>query len=98
MQEKDMVIDVLSGTKASIGNYAKVITECCNQNLRQTFQQMRDGDEKFQYDLYKIAEQKGYYTPSPASNPQDASSIKSTLSQSAGAGQQQKGGFLGGMQ
>lgn len=78
-----MVLDVLSGTKASIGNYAKVITECGNPNLRQTFQQMRDGDEKFQYDLYKIAEQKGYYIPAPPASPQDATTIKSKLTQSA---------------
>ncbi len=83
MQEKDMVLDVLSGTKASIGNYAKVITECGNVNLRQTFQQMRDGDEQFQLELYKIAASKGYYTPAPAANPQDASSIKSHLTQAA---------------
>jgi len=83
MQEKDMVIDVLSGTKASIGNYAKVITECCNQNLRQTFQQMRDSDEKFQYDLYKIAEQKGYYIPAPGVNTTDSGNIKSKLTQAS---------------
>jgi len=80
MNEKDMVLDILSGTKASLGNYAKVIVETGDQNLRQTFQQMRDADEKFQYDLYKIAEQKGYYPPSPASNPQDVSSVKTSLS------------------
>ena len=80
MQEKDMVLDILSGTKASLGNYAKVITETGNQNLRQTFQQMRDSDEKFQYDLYKIAEQKGYYPPSPSCTPQDQSTVKNSLS------------------
>ena len=80
MQEKDMVFDVLSGTKASLGTYAKVITECNDQNLRATFQQMRDGDEKFQFDLYKIAAQKGYYTPAPVANQEDTSSIRSTLS------------------
>ena len=79
MQEKDMVFDVLSGTKASLGMYAKAITECNDANLRATFQQMRDGDEKFQYDLYKIAAQKGYYTPAPFANQEDSSSIKSTL-------------------
>ena len=80
MQEKDMVLDVLSSTKASIGTYAKVITECADQNLRKTFQQMRDGDEKFQYDLYKIAEQKGYYVPSPPANQLESSNIKNSLS------------------
>jgi len=81
MQEKDMVLDILSGTKASLSNYAKVIMETADQNLRQTFQQMRDGDEKFQYDLYKVAEQKGYYVCSPETSQQDLSSIKSSLSQ-----------------
>ena len=80
MQEKDMVLDILTSTKASLGNYAKVIVETSDQNLRQTFQQMRDSDEKFQYDLYKVAEQKGYYTTSPASSAQDISSVKSALS------------------
>ena len=82
MNEKDMVLDILTGTKASIGGYAKVIVECADQNLRQTFQQMRDGDEKFQYDLYKIAEQKGYYKPALPADQQDMSEIKSFLNQS----------------
>ncbi len=82
MQEKDMVMDVLSGTKASLGTYAKTIAECCDQNLRTTFQQMRDGDEKFQYDLYKIAEQKGYYVLPPQTNQVETSAIKTQLSQS----------------
>lgn len=81
LQERDMVLDVLSSTKASIGSYAKIITECNNQNLRQTFQQMRDGDEKFQYDLYKVAQQKGYYHPAPGANTQDASSLKNMLAE-----------------
>ncbi|MCL2699914.1 MAG: spore coat protein [Defluviitaleaceae bacterium] len=81
MQEKDMVLDVLSGTKASLSNYAKVIAECNNVNLRQTFQQMRDSDEQFQLQLYQMAAQKGYYHPAPPAPSQDTSSIKSTLSQ-----------------
>ena len=80
MNEKDIVLDVLSGAKASIGNYAVCITETANPALRQTFQQMRDGDEKFQYDLYKIAEQKGYYVCSPGASTQDMQSIKASLS------------------
>ena len=82
MQEKDMVLDVLNGSKASLSNYAKMIVECSCPNLRQTFQQMRDGDEKFHYELYKLAEQKGYYNPASAATPQEITSVKSTLSQS----------------
>lgn len=79
MNEKDMVSDILSGTKASLSSYVKAITECSNQNLRQTFQQMRDGDEKFQYDLYKVAASKGYYNPAPECSQQDMQQIKSEL-------------------
>lgn len=79
MQEKDMVNDILSGSKASLGSYAKVITECNDPNLRTTFQQMRDCDEKFQYDLYKLAEQKGYYTPAAQASAQDTADVKSKL-------------------
>ena len=79
MQEKEIVLDVLSGVKSSLSHYATFISETACPNLRQTFQQMRDGDEKFQYDLYKIAEQKGYYACSPQATPQDLSSVKSAL-------------------
>ena len=30
--------------------------------LRQTIQQIRDNDESFQYELFKVAQAKGYYT------------------------------------
>ena len=43
----------------------------------------RDSDEKFQYDLYKLAAQKGYYMAAPASNQQDSSQVKTFLSQSS---------------
>jgi len=86
MQEKEMVLDILSGTKAGIGNYAKVITECSNQGLRTKFQQMRDSDEKFQYDLYKLAESKGYYHPAPAANPTDMQALQGSLQKDMGSG------------
>ena len=82
MSEKDMVLDVLSGVKSSVTGYATFITETANPQLRQTFQQMRDGDEKFQYDLYKIASQKGYYVNSPVANDSDMNQIRATLSAS----------------
>ncbi|MDR0958655.1 MAG: spore coat protein [Clostridiales bacterium] len=85
MQEKDMVLDVLSGIKSSISNYAKTISECADQDLRKTFQKMRDGDEQFQYDLFKIAEQKGYYSPAPQASLNDSANIKTQLVQSLSA-------------
>ena len=88
MQEKDMVLDILTGTKASLGSYAKMIVETSDQNLRHTFQQMRDSDEKFHHDLYKIAAQKGYYPPSPPCSAQDVSSVKSSLTSGMPSGNQ----------
>ena len=82
MQEKDMVMDILSGVKASLGTYAKTIAECNDPTLRQTFQQMRDGDEKFQYDLYKMAHQKGYYHPAPQAEQAQCMQLKNQISQS----------------
>ncbi|MCL2049587.1 MAG: spore coat protein [Defluviitaleaceae bacterium] len=84
MQEKDMVLDVLGSVKGGLAGYATFISETANPTLRQTFQQMRDGDEKFQYDLYKIAEQKGYYATSPTASPQDMHSVKTALTSSSG--------------
>jgi len=80
MQEKDIVLDVLGGVKASLTGYATFICETSNPTLRQTFQQMRDGDEKFQYDLYNIAAQKGYYACSPAADQNAISGVKASLS------------------
>lgn len=83
MTEQDMVLDVLSSVKSSIGGYAKNITECANPQLRQQFQQLRDGDEKFQYDLFKIAEAKGYYEAAPQVPQKDLNTIKSFLTEQA---------------
>jgi len=77
MQEKDMVNDVLTMLKSSIKEYAGVITEASNGQLRQTIQQIRNNCEAFQYDLYKLAEQKGYYKPAQPASHSDIIEIKS---------------------
>ena len=74
-----MVLDVLNNLKSCDANYAKIISECNNQKLRKTFQQMRDGDEKFQYDLYQIAHEKGYYRPAKKADQQECSEMKKCL-------------------
>ncbi len=81
MQEKDIVNDVLMMTKASMNEYEKAIGECCNEQLRGAFQQLRDSAEKFQYDLYKKAEQLGYYPPSQDATQKDRQQLRSQLSQ-----------------
>lgn len=81
MTERDMVMDVLSGVKASIGSYSKSITECGNTKLRETFKQMRNSAEKFQYDLYQVAAKKGYYVECPSETPEQCQKIKVQLSE-----------------
>ncbi|NMB27090.1 MAG: spore coat protein [Tissierellia bacterium] len=79
MDEKCMVNDALSVTKASIDSYSKAITECANGQLRSTLQQLRNEAEQFQYQLFQIAEQKGYYVPAPTANTNDIQQVKSGL-------------------
>lgn len=82
MTEKDMVLDILSGVKAGITSYSKAISECSDLNLRQSFQQMLLSDIQFQYELYTIASQKGYYIQPPVASTQDCSDLKAKLTKS----------------
>ena len=72
-----MVNDVLSMLNSSISGYANVISQASNQQLRQAIQQIRNSCETFQYDLYKAAEQKGYYKPAQQANPAEIQNVKS---------------------
>ena len=54
MKEKDIVYDILSGSKASISSYTTAITECSNLQLRSTLQTLRNEAETAQYQLYQI--------------------------------------------
>ncbi|MDO9534810.1 MAG: spore coat protein [Bacillota bacterium] len=81
MQEKDMVNDVLSMINSSLTGYANVIAQCSDQNLRQALTQIRNSDEQFQYQLYKAAEQKGYYKPAQQADSQEIQEIKSLFGQ-----------------
>ncbi len=76
MQEKEMVNDILSMINSSLTGYAGVIAQCSDQNLRQTLQQIRNADEQFQYQLYQVAEQKGYYKPAEQADQQEIQQVK----------------------
>lgn len=80
MDEKCIVNDILGGTKASINSYTTAIQECSNQQLRSTLQTLRNEAEQLQYQLYQMAEQKGYYVPAPDAKSNDVNQIKSSLS------------------
>ena len=79
MDEKAMVNDILSNVKADLSAYQQAISEASNSQLRQTFQQIRNSDECFQYELYKIAENKGYYVPSSKASTTEIETVKTEV-------------------
>ena len=79
MDDKTMVNDVLDGVKASLTTYQGVISEAENMQLRQTIQQIRNSDESFQYELFKIAQNKGYYKPAQPATITEIQTVKTEL-------------------
>ena len=81
MDEKTMVNDILNGTKEELKTYQGVITETDNMQLRSTIQQIRNECESFQYELYRVAQSKGYYKPAEQATPQQVTQVKTELDQ-----------------
>lgn len=81
MDEKTMVNDILAGIKSELTAYQTVISETENMQLRQTVQQIRNSDESFQYELFKVAQTKGYYKPAAPATKTEISSVQSELQQ-----------------
>ena len=81
MDEKTMVNDILNGVKSELTTYQGVISEAENMQLRQTIQQIRNNDESFQYELFKIAQAKGYYKPAQKASQTEVETVKTELQQ-----------------
>ena len=81
MEEKYMVNDILESVKASLTTYQGAISEAENMNLRQTMQQIRNQDESFQYELFKVAQAKGYYKPASQATVTEIQTVKNDLEQ-----------------
>lgn len=79
MDEKTMVNDILEGVKAELTTYSQAISESENMQLRNTMQQLRNSSESFQYELFKIAQNKGYYKPAEKVDEQQIIKVKNDL-------------------
>ena len=79
MEEKYMVNDILEGTKASLTTYQWAIAESENAQLRQAIQQIRNNDEAFHYELFKVAESKGYYKPAATATQTEIDTVKNNV-------------------
>ena len=80
MDDKYMVNDILEGVKGDLTTMQGVINECENIGLRQTIQQMRNSAESLQYELFKIAQSKGVYTPAAKATPTEINDVKAEVS------------------
>ena len=76
MDEKTMINDILEGVKSELIGYGQAISESENMQLRNTLQQIRNSSESFQYELFKIAETKGYYKPAEKVNEEQIVKVK----------------------
>ena len=81
MQEKEMISDYLAGLNASLAAYGGIISQCENQQLRETIQQMRNQDEYRQYNLFTKAKEKGYYIPAQPATPEEIAVVKQQMFQ-----------------
>ena len=79
MDEKTMVNDILAGVKSDLTAYQTAISEAENISLRQAFQQIRNNDESFQYELFEIAQSKGYYIPAQKATITEINNVKSNM-------------------
>ena len=79
MDEKTMVNDILGNVKSDLTAYQTAISETENMGLRQTFQQIRNNDESFQYELFKVAQSKGYYQPAQKATATEINNVKTQL-------------------
>lgn len=77
LQEKTMVNDALSSVKSELTFYANTIAECANPSLRSAIQDIRNKCETSQYELYKMAQSKGYYQPATMAEDKEVQEVKS---------------------
>ena len=49
--------------------------------MRQNFQKIINSDESFQYELFKVAQSKGYYKPAQKATTTEIETVKTELQQ-----------------
>lgn len=79
LQEKVMVNDALADEKTGLTFYANAISECANPQLRSAIQQIRNNCETSQYELFQLAQSKGYYKPAQQASDNEVQQVKSQL-------------------
>ena len=61
MKDQEMMTDLLLTEKKMSGNYNEYASECVNVQLRDTFVSILAESHRTQTDLFKTAQQRGWY-------------------------------------
>ena len=61
MKDQEMMTDLLLSEKKMSGNYNEYASECVNVQLRDAFVSILTESHKTQTDLFRTAQQKGWY-------------------------------------
>lgn len=79
MTEKTAVSDVLSTLNSMITMLNYSIEQSNDKNFRDTLVTSRNALENYQWQIYLIAKEKGYYTPAAPAGMQDIEDVKNSI-------------------
>lgn len=79
MTEKVALDDVLSSTNALIKLVEYAIEQSNNKNFRDTLIASRNKLENFQWQIYLINKEKGYYIPAAPAGQADVEQVKNSI-------------------
>lgn len=80
MNEKTAISDSLSSLNSIITLLNYSIEQSNNMNFRNTLIENRNKLEEFQWSIYQIAKQKGYYIPAAPAGQADIDEVKNSIS------------------
>ena len=79
MTEKTGVSDVLSTLNSTISLINYAIQQSNNKNFRDTLITSRNSLENYQWQIYLIAKEKGYYVPAAPAGAADIEQVKNAI-------------------
>lgn len=79
MTEKTSVNDVLSSINSIINLLNYSIQQANNKNFRDTLITSRNSLENYQWQIYLIAKEKGYYIPAAPAGQADIEQVKNSI-------------------
>ena len=79
MTEKTGVSDVLSTLNSTITLINYAIQQSNNKNFRDTLITSRNSLENYQWQIYLIAKEKGYYVPAAPAGAADIEQVKNAI-------------------